>query len=517
MMKFDQIGQKLPAFLENLFASFRRYWVTGLVIGLCVAGVMARVAPIAASRFHQDEAIYGYWALQVVTGQDNWLSDYPVDKPPLHIYTLALFMRLFGHSETVARLPGELSSAASIVLIYFLCKHLYGHRTALASLALAAFSPFSILFASTAFTDPMMVTWVLGSLLAAVHHRWGWTGWLLGLGVITKPQAVLFLPLVVAVGMVSTGESTRTDRPGKAGRSLARFAIGLALAILPAIAWDALRSQHMGFFRQSIVSYGGFRWAPVGSWLERLQEWGQLLGYFTGSRLLNAILLIGLPILLGYALFRWRAERNRVQDWLFALFVTGFILLHTVLEINVWDRYLLGLVPFVLLLLARVLTLPADLCQTSKTRQIFYNTGVAILLFATLFRPVQDATSSRYPIGGTHGAYNGLDALVNYVRGNVPGEAVIYHQWLGWHYSFYLFDFPYLFQWYTTPHELAQDALGRQGVPRYVAFPSWYSATAYRWTLKHTGLNMSPIYETYRDNGTRSFTLYRIEEMTPDD
>ncbi len=140
----------------------------------------------------------------------------------------------------------------------------------------------------------------------------------------------------------------------------------------------------------------------------------------------------------------------------------------------------------------------------------------AVLLVLALFRPAQDAANSRFPIGGAHGAYNGLDALVDYIRGHLPGNAVLYHRWLGWHYSFYLFDFPYLLQWYTSPDELVTDAVERPGIPRYVAFPSWQSPTQTRWVLRRSGLDMNPLYETYRDNGTRSFTLYRIEEAVTD-
>jgi len=554
MTRAYRLAQTMSASLKDSSFTLRRHWVSALAVSLCVAGVMVRLAPIAASRFHQDEAIYGYWALQVVTGRDPWLSHCAVDKPPLYIYCLVLFMQIFGHSETVVRLPGELSSAASLLLLYLLAKRLYDHRVGLAALTIAAFSPFNILFAPTAFTDPVMVAWVLGALLAVAYRRWGWSALLAGLGVITKPTAIMFLPLIAAVGVTVAGEPSAAIRPGKAGRPIVRFAAAFSLVLIVAALWDMIRAAPRGFLQQSIVSYGGLRLATVASWPERLGQWSQFLSYFTGSRLLNLILLIGLPILLGYALLHWRTGKSERLDWFLALFAAGFVIVHTIFDFNVWDRYLLGLVPVISLLLARVLLLPLSLYQRyvklpasgfwpglggagECSRQgnsspgsgishrtghrkvysnVLYGSGLAILLFSTLLRPAQDAASSRYPIGGAHGTYNGIDALVSYIRGNVPGGAVMYHQWLGWHYSFYLFDFPYLFQWYTTASELAEDASHRPGALRYVAFPSWRSATTYRWTLKQAGLNMSPIYETYRDDGTRSFTLYRIEETARD-
>ena len=93
--------------------------------------------------------------------------------------------------------------------------------------------------------------------------------------------------------------------------------------------------------------------------------------------------------------------------------------------------------------------------------------------------------------------------------------SIVYHQWLGWHYSFYMFDFPYQFQYYATPEELTAHAAAHAGSPRFVAFPSWTSSTQVAWRLKQAGLILRPIYDTYRDDGSASFTLYRIEEAAP--
>lgn len=513
---------------------------SGLVILLLVVflvGTLARLAPLAVYRFHQDEAIYGYWALLIATGRDVWLESQPVDKPPLHMYLVALSLRLFGATETAARLPGELASVVSLLLFFFLARRLYGQSTALVSLALLSFSPFHILFAPTALTDPVMVAWVLAAMSAAVCRRWGWAGFFLGLGIITKPQAGLFAPLAFLLGLLSpTSEPDGSDwrrnavRPlfasegwgvaGWIGRKGALFALlrllgGMAPPVVGALVWDVSRAQRPGFFAQSIISYGGVRWARPEDWLERAGQWRSLLTYLTGSAWLDTLLVVGLPLLLLFALFRHR-RRSGWIDWVLMVFVGLFLLFHIVLDFRVWDRYLLGVVPCLLLLLARVLVLPGDLLVRfwpgAGSGRVACGLLVGILLLVTTVRPVQDAAAGRFPIGGDHGAYSGIDGLINYFRSHVPGGAVVYHCWLGWHYSFYGFDFPYLFQWYTSPAELVRDALGRPGVPRYVAFPSWRSATQLRWELDRAGLTARPVYETYRHDGSRSFTLYMIEE-----
>jgi len=54
-------------------------WATlGLAL-LMVAGAALRLAPIGANRFHQDEALYSFWALQISTGHDLILNHFRVD------------------------------------------------------------------------------------------------------------------------------------------------------------------------------------------------------------------------------------------------------------------------------------------------------------------------------------------------------------------------------------------------------------------------------------------------------
>ncbi len=119
-----------------------------------------RVVHLTADRFHADEALYAGWALRILDG-DPFLLAVPVDKPPLYLHALAASMRLFGRSEIAARLPNLAASLLGIALVYHLGRRLYGGKTALWAALFVALSPYDILFARTAFTDPMLVLWVL--------------------------------------------------------------------------------------------------------------------------------------------------------------------------------------------------------------------------------------------------------------------------------------------------------------------------------------------------------------------
>ncbi|MBL7183056.1 MAG: glycosyltransferase family 39 protein, partial [Anaerolineae bacterium] len=379
----------IDRFMDGLGRWTGGHWATlGLVL-LIVVGAALRLAPIGANRFHQDEALYSFWALQIASGRDPILTHSPVDKPPLFIYTLALCFKLLGPSEAAARLPSELASVASIALLYYLAWRLYGRAVAMLAATMMALSPFNILFAPTAFTDPLMVAWVLAALCLAVNGSLGWSGLALGLAAATKQQGLLFVPLVIVIGIYRLTANLAQEKPGFSAPQrfpgcqkypqlrafgvpktpktwflnvLTREGFFLALGFLAVMApvawWDSLRWRlQPNYLEQSLISYGGLTLVDPAQLVERLGDWAEILHYMTASPFLNILLLIGLPCLLLYDLARRRGEPATFFDVVLSAFVILFLLGHWLLSFNIWDRYLLGLVPILLILLARVLWL----------------------------------------------------------------------------------------------------------------------------------------------------------------
>jgi hypothetical protein len=176
----------------------------------------------------------------------------------------------------------------------------------------------------------------------------------------------------------------------------------------------------------------------------------------------------------------------------------------------VWDRYLLGLVPLLALLLARVLTLPWRLFRDSRYTNLLSLLFV-LLMLAFTFRPIRDAATSRFPIGGDHGAYQGIEQVANYFQA-VPADTTLYHRWLGWHWRFYLWGSPFDLPAWNSPADLAAQAAARPGARRYIVFPSWRSQTEARLALADAGLAMHEVGRAFRDDGSVSFIVYRIED-----
>jgi hypothetical protein len=134
----------------------------------------------------------------------------------------------------------------------------------------------------------------------------------------------------------------------------------------------------------------------------------------------------------------------------------------------------------------------------------------SIILVALLIGSGVLAASGRIPLGGDHGAYDGFQDVVAFLR-DLPVGTVLYDRWLSWHYDFYLFD-AYLYRaGFPSPTWLASDAAAfYDGQPRYVVLPSWESSARLERALKKVNMSMVPVLNTLRRDGAISFVVYEI-------
>jgi hypothetical protein len=499
--------------LARIFS--RRYVALAAVLALAA---VVRVSLIAANRFHGDEALYSYWGLLIASGKDVFLRyGVIVDKPPVLLYTLALFFKVFGHSETAARLPSILASLAGIVIVYHIVLQLADARAALLSALFLTLSPFDIQFAPTAFTDPLMVCLVLISCFLALKRWHLLAGLAAGLAVMTKPTGVIFLPLPLFFAALAWQKQWRSRRFGFA---LLALGAGFVAVLAAVFCWDVvIRVNTVNFFSASATRYGGLRIVPWERIVPRLQGWLRQLQYLTGSTALNTVLVLGVPILLAYSLHKRRVRPGWALDWALAAFFLYFVAFHTVFSFSIWDRYMLGLAPVAAILLARVLLLPHDALLEAQQRPLWskvaYLVTLAVFLAAVLVRPTQLALRYGFPVGGDHGAFQGIDTVAEYFRANAAPGSIVFHKWLGWHYSFYMFDLPLDYYYYPNHEFVLETSRSLPNLEKYVVFPSWTSEAELQTVLNNGGWELSELYRTYRPDGTLSFTIYRIQPVNP--
>jgi hypothetical protein len=504
----------------------------GLVLILLLAWAL-RLPPIVANRFHADEAWYGYWGLLIGRGLDPWLTGVPVDKPPLLPYLVAGAQVLWGSSEFAARFPGLTASLVTVLLAAALARELYRDRwTATVTAIGVALSPFAILFSATAFTDPLMVALGLAACVAANRGRPGWAGLLAGMALATKQTGLVWLPLVIVLQIGNTRSripNTEYQISNVACRlpslGSVQFAIChllfTALCVIGLVyAWDWVRIVQgaESFWRLGVARYGGLRAIWPQEVRSRLRGWVGLVRYLFVSPVVNGMLLMGLPLLVWRGTVHRRYARESLADVFLISFCMIYLLFLWLWAFPVWDRYLLPLVPLLAILLARVsrslvgwMGIVLGGLQSLMPRLPF---AVCHLLLAIcLALPAWNGAHSRYPVGGDHGAYDGIDTVAEFVHG-LPEGTVVYQHWLGWHHSYYLFDSPVYVAYWPTPAWLAGDvrAFGVRE-PRYITFPSWESRARVAQALAGVGYGLRPVLTTTRRDGTSSFTVYRIRSL----
>lgn len=298
-----------------------------------------------------------------------------VNYPPLYLLLLVGLGKLYGGlipdfaytplQSVLVKAPAVLADLVVAVLLYGAARRWLRPRAdepiALLAAALWALNP-AILYVSAywAQVDSLHTLWMLAALLAALARRWGWSGVLMGLALLTKLHAVVLLPLLL---LLAWRNSRRAVLLGGLG-----LASTLLLGLLPLILQGAGREMlaayvgAVGFYpRLSLNAFNG--WFVVQSlaaqWLHRdLLDTARVLGPITlrwlGLGLLasyTALLLARLWPLVGQVTEDQPQPVLRYQSVFFAagLLVFGFFSLATEMH----ERYGLPALAFLALPAAR--------------------------------------------------------------------------------------------------------------------------------------------------------------------
>ena len=505
-------------------------WPTWLLLAILLATVV-RAAPLLANRFHPDEALYAYFARLIASGHDPMLAGVVVDKPPAAFYLTALSLLALGPNELAARLPELAAGLVSVPLLYALGRQLYDSTTGRLAAWLLALSPFAILFSVTAFVDPLLTAAVLWALWAASAGRWRHMAVAVAVGFAFKQTTLLFVPLCLALALLAP---PLPPHPRAALRRLAAAAWpllpALAVAAILIFGWDALRHASVSFWDQGYSDNIPGRLVRASELLPRALAWVNLLHYATASTALNLIFVACLPLLLVWN--RAAPSRAGVADAILVGYLLFYLAGYWLLAFNVWDRYLLPVLPVWLLLMARVLRLvahslqraayqlsrrlnPPDLveryAQIRRTLAVALPAALLVLAGPGAFR----AAHSVYPIGGDHGDYDGIDGAAHFIQGLPPGS-VLYDFWLSWEWNFYLFGGPVYVAWLPSPAALTTDlkSFGASS-PRYLAVPNWEGDSEARAAAAQAGYSFVPLYTAYRRDGVRTIVVYRLTPSAP--
>jgi 4-amino-4-deoxy-L-arabinose transferase-like glycosyltransferase len=479
------------------------------------------------TRFHPDEALFATFARNATINGD-WLLHGPLDKPPLTIYAQALSMMLIGarplengvltldvHAgEFAARVPGTLASMLLMAVMYALAKRSYGHHVALIAILLTAFSPYLLAFSATSFTDNLMMLFITLALWLASRERWLWAGLWLALGYASKQQALLYIPLLIMIaGIQSIGD---LKSPVKIISKLIRFSLPIFACFVLLAIWDSARMQESSIWTLALANNDPSGLIHVDAALPRLLIWVRYAGHFFGSAWLTALLLgmglIGLVWKIGAVPFR----RSARIDLILLVYSVGYFLLHWLVAVPTHDRYLLPLLPPLILLVARGLNqiqknVSPRFRETENQRLFIFSVPLSLCISAILFfSSALNATQSRIDVGGDRGQHQGIDLLGAYLDSK-PLGTIVYDHWLGWELGYYLGTWSNKrLTYYPNAGALTADAIIQTDpAPRYFPAPARAALDPWLGQLAAAGFKIALEYRT------QYFVVYRLIPPPP--
>jgi 4-amino-4-deoxy-L-arabinose transferase-like glycosyltransferase len=459
------------------------------LVGITWLAVVVRFHALFANRFHADEALFASWARLVAVWRDPLLYTQTVDKPPLLFYLQAVAYPLFGPVEWAARLPGLVASLLAIPLTAVLALRVSGQRTAAVIAALfLALTPLAIQFSATAFLDPVLTVFLLAACLFA--RRPATAGLCFGLAVATKYQAWLFLPLILAL--------YRTEH--WRGRAWLRWMVGFTPIIILLLGWAAARPDEANLWSQQMVNFGGLRLAWSWELWPRLLAWARLW-----------VLSLGFPLVITTLVaILWIASGKLIARWLL-LFLLAYSLLHWLLAVPVWDRYLLPLMPFLAVLVGvGIGRLWAVLSGHYHMVVVGTVAGIALLQLPW----VASARNGVLPLGGQPTADQGAAEVAQHLA-DAPYGTVLYDHWYSWHWRYHFFDRGVYVSWFPNAQALVEElrvfhrATAGDGVSRYVVLPATAVARPVIRAVEDAGFRLIPVYRASQ------MILYQVEGERP--
>ena len=207
-----------------------------------------------------DEAIYAQVAKEMVQGGDwltlHWEFQNWFEKPPLLMWTTAIFYRLFGVTEFWSRAASAFSGIGGIALTYLLGKHLYDNRTGFLAGLILLTSYHFVSFSRFGTTDVMLTLFSYLAIYAFVRlrengHRWWYPVWsACALAVMVKGAGGWIAPAMIIIALIFDQRRARD-----AFRS-SHFWMGLLLALVIAAPWHiVMYSKHGQAFVAEYIGY----------------------------------------------------------------------------------------------------------------------------------------------------------------------------------------------------------------------------------------------------------------------
>jgi 4-amino-4-deoxy-L-arabinose transferase-like glycosyltransferase len=244
--------------VQTISRSIPGSWFLLTLIALCTLFFRLGSLPFLGSdepryaRIAQEMSEQGRWITPVLEGRP-WL-----EKPPLYYWSTIPFYRMFGVSETTARLSSALLGFLSACFVYWMGARLWTRQAGFFGAVIFLTSMGAVAFGRSASTDMPMTACLTGTLailgVAAAQDLEGWKVWVgyLFLGLATLGKGPVAPLLVAGIGFLFWLLDDRGD-------FVRRWRILPGILITAAVTlpwfWLALRQNGIAFVAIFIVNH----------------------------------------------------------------------------------------------------------------------------------------------------------------------------------------------------------------------------------------------------------------------
>jgi len=149
-----------------------------------------------------DPLYHDTWAKQIAGG--DWMGNQVFFRAPFYPYFLAVLYKIFGHHLFLIRLIQHLIGSFSVLLLFLVAKKIFDRQVAVLASIIAATYWIFIYYEAELLLDFLLVFWgllLIWFLLKAYENlkssTWFFSGVILGLFAITRPNILIFLPFLL--------------------------------------------------------------------------------------------------------------------------------------------------------------------------------------------------------------------------------------------------------------------------------------------------------------------------------
>ncbi len=172
-------------------------------IVISIVFVVTRTINLGIIPIFTDEAIYTYWSQVALHDRAQWFISLEDGKQPLFIWLASIAQKFISDPLIASRSVSIFAGFASLLGIYLLTTYLFNKKTALIACAMYAVLPFTLLYDRLALYDSLLTATIIYSVYFSIKLAKNpkienalLTGFFIGLGLITKSSALLYLVLM---------------------------------------------------------------------------------------------------------------------------------------------------------------------------------------------------------------------------------------------------------------------------------------------------------------------------------